>query len=818
MSFTPVSVTGLELPNAWRTGQQTDPNFDISADQLNLTSNRELWISSGILDWGTVRHSNASDPVDAQDLSTKNYVDNNGGTLWSTFPAIQAVDMDSFQINNLAEPTLDQDAATKAYVDSNAPATALDDLTDVTIISPTNLQILQFNSGAGQWENETLVVPAGNAISAGDSAVTVTDTGFGTVETTIDGIVVSTINATLFALDLNLDLNLKRITTLGEPSASTDGATKNYVDTEISNLIIPTSLDGLSDVTISSVAVNQILVNNGSGQFINQLLTKTQLPSEIAYEDEMNTYTMNNVFTEGLQVAPNKNLDMSGGQIIDSKFVEFEEQSITPTDPDVNHTLMYMADGSDFNSPDPLLQVLIDRGGTIEAKPVVTSESVFALRLFSNGMFTDETGVELITDGGIGIRLQQFKESDRALSYEVVLEGQLHTIQSPDTSPGVSNTIDLTVGSDTTPVLHFIWTALVGSVPTMQSSTVGFPTSGEFAVIGKVLLQSQANILANGPYGDFFPDYEIFDDTDRGHLSHINDRLSELDAAYISGIDITIIPTVGGGTAAEVTFSSTAGRAFELHQETIEAYDITDVAPIALANVVNEGTQAITQFTPVTNIGTDLVGLTCANGTTVISNNDNINVVLFSIHIDAEPNQTNYGINLPFDVYNGGGADADSIADTSGFAIKNIPLQARGTALLIAEVVIKITNAGADFEVIAIKDLRGQIPGAASSGGASGGGGATNLNELTDVTLNSPALNQILQNDGAGQWLNVDNPAGLLAGNNIWTGYQDLTAIADPGASLAGVIRLFTETIDANNDGLFCYLNQDGIIQKVRVV
>jgi len=816
MSFTPVSVTGLELPNAWRTGQQTDPNFDISADQLNFTTNRQLWISTGVLDWGTVRHSNNSDPVDAQDLSTKNYVDNNGGTLWSTFPAIQAVDMDSFQINNLAEPTLAQDAATKSYVDSNAPATALDDLTDVNITSPVNLEILQFNSGNGQWENNPLIVPAGNAISAGDSAVTVTDAGFGTVETTIDGVVVSTINATLFALDLNLDLNLKRITTLGEPSASTDGATKNYVDTEISNLIIPTSLNGLSDVTITTPGVNQILVNNGSGQFINQLLTKTQLPSEIAYEDEMNTYTMNNVFTEGLQVAPDKNLDMSGGQIIDSKFVEFEEQSVTPSDPDVNHTLMYMADGSDFNSVNPLLQVLIDRDGTIEAKPVVTSETVFALRNFSNGMFTDETGVELITDGGIGIRLQQFNEANRADSFEIVLDGQLHIIESPDTSPGVSNTIDLTVGSDTLPTEHFIWTELNLGVPTLTSSTIGFPLSGQFAVIGKVFLQSQAGVLADGPYADLFPDYEIFDNSDRGHLAHINDRLTAQDSLYVSGMDITVTPIVGGGTAAEVTFSTTEGITFELHKETVEAFDITIAG--SLANIPNEGTQTNLEVTPVTNIGTDLVGLTCANGTTVISNNDNINVVLFAVHVDTEPNQTNYGVNLPFDVYNGGGADADAIADSSGFAIKNVPLQLRGTTSLVAEIVIKITNAAADFEVIAIKDLRGQIPGAASSGGASGGGGATNLNELTDVTINSPTLNQILQNDGAGQWLNVDNPAGLLAGNNIWTGYQDLTAIADPGASLAGVIRLFTETIDANNDGLFCYLNQNGIIQKVRVV
>ena len=807
------NVVGLEMPNAWRTGQAQDSDFDISANQLNVTANREMWIPSSSIDWATVLHTNATDPVSAQDLATKNYVDINGGALWSTFPATQSVDMDSNFIQNLLDPILAQDGATMAYVDANAGATDLDELTDVTLTSPVNLQILQFNSGNSQWENQTIVVPAGSAISAGDSSVTVIDTGVGRVETNIDGVIQSTISASLYGIQVPISMNSNKIQSLATPTINTDAANKVYVDDQIATL--PTSLDGLSDVTITTPGVNQILVNNGSGQFINQLITKTQLPSEIAYEDEMNTYTMNNIFSEGLQVAPDKDLDMAGGQILDSKFVEFEEQASTPSDPDLAHSLMYLADGSDFNSADPLLQVLIDRGGTIETKPVVTSETVFALRNFSNGMFTDETGVELITDGGIGIRLQQFNESNRANSYELVLDGQLFTIESPDTSPGVSNTIDLTVGTDLLPALHFITIALVGSVPTMQSSTVGFPTSGDFAVVGRVLLQSQASVLANGPFADLFPDYEIFDNDLRGHLSHIDDRLSELDAAYVSGIDITLAPLVGGGTAAEVTFSSTTGQAFELHQEVIEAYDITIAG--SLANISNEGTLSPFELLQVTNLGTDLVGLTCANGTTVISNNDNINVVLFTVHIDTEPNQTNYGVNLPTDVYSGGGADADAIADVSGFAVKNVPLSVRGTALLIAEVVIKITGGGATFEVLAVNDLRGQIPGAASSGGSTSGGGATQLDELSDVTLVSPILDNILQFDGAGQWINVVNPAGLLLDSNLWSDFQDYKAIADPGAGTTTEVRFFSEVIDASNTGLFVYLNQDGIIQKVRL-
>ena len=576
-------------------------------------------------------------------------------------------------------------------------------------------------------------------------------------------------------------------------------------------------LDNLTDVTITTPLINQVLVNDGAGQWINQVLAKAQLPSEIAYEDETNIFTLTQQFSSGLQLGSAQVLDMQGSSMIDTAFVRYDEQASAPPDPALTDATMYLADGSDFNSADPLFQVLIDRGGIIEKKPVVTSETVFALSQFSNGMFTDETGIELITDGGIGIRLQQFNEANRANSYELVLDGQLFTIESPDTSPGVSNTIDLTVGTDILPALHFVFTEIVTGVPTMKSSTAGFPMTGDFAVIGRVLLQSQASVLADGPYADLLPDYEIFNDSLRGHLSHIDDRLSELDAAYVSGIDLTTTPLVGGGTAAEVTFSSTTGTAFELHREAIEAYDITTVGPpAAIATVANEGTQSTEQLFRVANIGTDLIGLTCSDQTTIIGNNQTINVVLFTVHIDSEPNQTNYGINVPFTVYTGGSQQADAIADIDGNAVTNVPLSVRGTSLLIAEVVISITNSAADFEVIAVKDLRGQIPGAAASGGT-GGGGATSLNELTDVTLTSPALDQILQFDGAGQWLNVNNPAGILADDNLWLNYQDIRGMTDPGNGATTDVRLFTEIIDGSNTGLFCYLNQDNIIQKVRI-
>lgn len=803
------SIVGLEMPNAWRTGQAQDSDFDISANQLNVTANREMWVPSGSINWDTTLHTNALDPVSAQDLATKNYVDINGGALWSTFPATQNVDMASFQINDLADPTLDQDAATKFYVDNNAGATELDELTDVTIVTPLDTQFLQYNSTTSQWENVTFVPGTGPAIEAGDSSVTVIDSGVGRIESTVDGVLRTTLNATSYNITVPLSMNSQQINFLGTPADAADAATKDYVDTSITNANIPSVLDDLTDVTIVTPLVNQVLVNNGSGQWVNQAMTSSQLPATVAYTDVTNTFSVSQQFSAGLQLGADQILDMEGSNMVDTAYVVFDEQGSAPPDPALNDSTLYLADGSDFtaNSPQPTFQVLIDRSGTIEAKPVVTSETVFALREFSNGVFVEETGVRLITDGGIGIRLQQFNENTPSGGYEVVLEGQIRLIGDPDISPSVGNTIDLTVGTDIAPTKHWVWTELVADVPTMISSTVGFPSTGDFAVIGTVILQSQASVLADGSYSDNFPDNEVFDDFARGHLAHLNDRITAIDSAYVDGIDITVAPTVGGGTAADVTYSSTVGRALELHLENIEAFDITT----GIALVENEGTQTTDEVFRVANIGTDIVGLTCANGTTVIGNNSRVNLVVYTIHIDAEPNQTNYGINVPFDVY---ASDTDAVADVSGFSITSIPLRNRGTALLIAEIVVKITGAGATFEVLAVKDLRGQIPGS-RTGGTSGGGGAGQLNDLSDVTIDTPLINQGLVYDGAGQWLNQLIPQ--LDTSNVWTDYQDYTTITDPTASAPGVVRFFTETIDVNNDALYCWLNQDGIMQKLRI-
>ena len=68
--------------------------------------------------------TNVSNPVNAQDIATKNYVEQNTILRNGTQTMIGNLNMGNYSINNLQNPENDQDAVTKAYADAVAKAYA----------------------------------------------------------------------------------------------------------------------------------------------------------------------------------------------------------------------------------------------------------------------------------------------------------------------------------------------------------------------------------------------------------------------------------------------------------------------------------------------------------------------------------------------------------------------------------------------------------------------------------------------------------------------------------------------------------------------
>ena len=68
--------------------------------------------------------TNVSNPVNAQDIATKNYVEQNTILRNGTQTMIGNLNMGNYSINNLQNPANDQDAVTKAYADAVAKAYA----------------------------------------------------------------------------------------------------------------------------------------------------------------------------------------------------------------------------------------------------------------------------------------------------------------------------------------------------------------------------------------------------------------------------------------------------------------------------------------------------------------------------------------------------------------------------------------------------------------------------------------------------------------------------------------------------------------------
>lgn len=264
-----------------------------------------------------------------------------------------------------------------------------------------------------------------------------------------------------------------------------------------------------------------------------------------------------------------------------------------------------------------------------------------------------------------------------------------------------AGSISLTAGTDTAPVLNYVWIADVASTATLQTSTAGFPAT-EHAPIATVLCQSAASLQTDGAYKVHAWTDHLEDVNNQGHLSHINARLRAIHAAWISGVAPTL--TIDSGpTPDAVDFACTVGSVYQLHPHTFPARDTASSDPMF---VVNDSTTPFLKVTDLEDLLTDSLG-----GSLVGSY---FSLVVWGV-ASEKTTDCKLMVNLPSGGY---GNESELIADSDRYADFSIPEEFRGTGFLIAELQLRHQNAGGGtWTEVNTVDLRGLIPSTSPGGG-----------------------------------------------------------------------------------------------------
>ena len=278
-----------------------------------------------------------------------------------------------------------------------------------------------------------------------------------------------------------------------------------------------------------------------------------------------------------------------------------------------------------------------------------------------------------------------------------------------DTTPGA--TITLVPGTSEIPQVNYIYIPLSTKVLTV--STSGFP-SEEHIKVADVLVQSIndvfiGDILVNRNWND-----HIKEEGDNGHLLHLSERLRQNNAAWDTGTEG--ICTVGGG-GSTVDVSVTSGTVYQLHKQ---AFPSLNTATGDHVHVPNHFTSAYLKTSDIETLVADSTGASL--------NNTSYSFVLVGVQNKSGTPSTLL-LNLPTSTYSKTTPDV-AVSDPDNYSVYDIPKAFKGKAFLIAR--YTYINNGGTITLHDTEDLRGKIPNV-TAGGGGGGSGVTTFLGLTDT-------------------------------------------------------------------------------------
>ena len=268
--------------------------------------------------------------------------------------------------------------------------------------------------------------------------------------------------------------------------------------------------------------------------------------------------------------------------------------------------------------------------------------------------------------------------------------------------------VELTAGTDTNPVLNYVYLVESAGVAVLEVSTVNFP-DGPHVPVATVFAQSPTSVQAEEVYKLHGWTDHVFDEDENGHISHINKWIRFQDATWISGAALTPSITTNGGSADNVNIAVTDGYVLQLHDQ---FFPSKNTAIGDSVYVVNDST---TPYRTTTDLNTEL---TDSTGSTMVDRY--FSLVIWGV-VSQNSIEDKLFLNLPGGSY---GNEESLLSDFEGYANRSVPSEFKGTAFLIAQLNFQheSTDSGT-WTLISNIDLRGVMPTVATSGG--GGGSAT---------------------------------------------------------------------------------------------
>ena len=406
--------------------------------------------------------------------------------------------------------------------------------------------------------------------------------------------------------------------------------------------------------------------------------------------------------------------------------------------------------------------------GSIFTNVTVGSNTQDTIKIYNGSILEDHT-TEITSDGTtVTMSLEKTGGGDLSLFFN----GGFYEF---DSTPAA--TIALTAGTDTTPILNYVYVPEDTKVLTI--STTGFDESQQRIPIATILCQSAASVQTYGVYKHHAWTDHLSDSVGQGHISHLNNWIRNQNATWLSG---SLLTATGGANTFDI--ATTTGSMLQLHKHTIAAQDTSTGDSIY---VVNDSTTAYNRVSDLTTTIADSEG-------------DDLTGRYYSVVIwisgSEDQDDDKLYCNLPSGSY---GNSSDAIEDLSAYTNYSIPTSFKGVGILLARVVVRNqTGSGGTFTVEQTDDLRGLVP-AVSAGGSGGGGGAENFTDLLDVpsSYTGESLKAVRVNSGETALEFYTPTSG--GGNTVQSITSAATITPVWATGNIGIVSALAENITVNN-------------------